>query len=72
VGIESEVHAAALFVALTREGELELAVEFARWWLDHGGGDIQTRAASRSFGLGHRGLEFDADELGIDEDDLLD
>jgi len=64
IGPVSQTHAAALYVALVRDGESAIAQDFARWWFAVTATELQT--------TGYAGVnpEWDADELGIDEDDL--
>jgi len=62
VGPVSQAHAAALYVALVRDQQLQLANDFATWWIERTG-YLETS--------GYAGVspEWDADELGIDEEE---
>lgn len=63
IGPVAQAHAAALYVALVRDGELQLASDFMGWWIERTG-YLETS------GFAGVSSEWDADELGIDEDDL--
>jgi len=59
----SQVHAAALYVSLVRDQAFNTADSFLRWWWAETGFALET--------AGYAGVspEWDADELGIDEED---
>lgn len=70
-GIESQVNASALYVSLVREQCFEIADEFAEWWIDNGGRDCRGGHLRRApLSIVETEALWDADELGIDEDDL--
>jgi hypothetical protein len=63
-------HASAFYTALLSEGEISLASDFARWWLDRtrdGWGPLQDLGEGINRDL--LSENYSLDELGIDQED---
>lgn len=66
IDAELEVHAAALYTALVRAGQLERARAFQRWWVSAENVDENGRRRSPLSLVRRDSALYDADELGLD------
>jgi hypothetical protein len=68
----ANAHAAGFYVALAHDGYVELANEFASWWLETTGESLSREGLRRPLPdlPGSEGEAYSLDELGIDQEDF--